>query len=156
MITEKYLHVSPDQIHEYWEQVIKYAIVKVYRIPEDERNSILNMALGELLAGNYQCFFKCSDDLKNIDALEISAINLDKWTGQKSLELVCLYSFRLQQTADWQGLFDLIKRFARKEGCIDKEGKVIITTNSANPRAQEIAQSLGFTETYRHYTYIGD
>ena len=147
------IRVRATQIPKFWE-IIKFAIIKVYAIPPEDALVITNKALAELEADNYQCFFKLSDDGEQIEAMEITTIYIDKFTGQKSLELKCLYSFKYQKS--WDEFFNFVKEFARSQGCVNKDGKVVITTESSNSRAQEIAESLGFVETFRSYTYIGD
>jgi hypothetical protein len=146
------IRLRSTQIPQFWE-IIKFAVVKVFSVPEEGRTEITNKVLMELEADNYQCFFKINDVENKVDALEITTIRVDKFSGQKSLELKCLYSFKLQ--TDWTEFFNFGKEFGRSQGCVDKDGRVIVTTETSNTRVRDIVEGLGFTETFRSYTYIG-
>jgi hypothetical protein len=140
------------QIPKFWD-VIKFVIVKIYTIAEEDITVVLNKALAELLADNYQCFLKLNDDGSSVEAVVITHILLDKFTGQKSLSLECLYSFKLQ--SEWTTFFNFVKDYGRSQGCVDKTGNVIVYGYSGNPRAQDLMDQLGFKELLRTYRYIG-
>jgi hypothetical protein len=140
------------QIPKFWE-LIKFSIIKVFAIPTEDIPAVCNKALAELLADNYQCFFKLSDDGEKVEAIVITTILLDKFTGQRSLSLECLYSFKLQ--AEWRTFFNFVKDFGRSQGCLDKDNNVIVYGYSHNPRAQNMMLELGFKEVLVTYKYIG-
>jgi hypothetical protein len=146
------IKVRSTQIPKYWE-IIKFAIVKVYSIPAEDILDITNKALAELEADNYQCFFRLSDDGEQVEAIVITSIILNKFTGEKSLSIETLYSFKLQK--EWDEFFNFVKEFGRTMGCVNRKGKIVILGYSKNPRAQNIMLDLGFTESFTTYTYIG-
>jgi hypothetical protein len=121
------------------------------------QSSALVAIFKELLAGECQCFFQCSDDLKNIESVLLCEVTADGWTGQKILNILSLYSFTTHSFDDWKEVFKaILKKFARKMGCEGEEGRLVITTTSNNPRIQELVLFLGFKETSKQYVYIGD
>lgn len=136
-----------EQIPQFWE-LIKYAVAKVYAIKPEDFPVIFNDILQALLASKYQVFIKRSDDgEKKVEAIQISEINVHKITGYKSLNLVCLYSFKYMDTDGWKDFFEFALKFAKSQQCKS------ITTESRNHRVWEIVKALGFEETVRLFTY---
>jgi hypothetical protein len=146
------IRLSLDDIVKHWDK-IKFAIVKVFDVSEEDVLSITNIALGELLANNYQCFFKLNDEGSSVEVIVITSIILNKFTGLKSLSIECLYSFKLQK--DWTEFFSVVKHYGKENGCINKDGKIVILGCSNNQRVKDIMLGLGFEETLTTFTYVG-
>lgn len=140
------------QIPKFWD-IIKFVIVKIHSISKEDIPIVLNKALAELLADNYQCFLKLDEEGNSVEVVVITQIIVDKFTAVKSLSLECLYSFKLQE--DWTKFFTFVKEFGKSQGCIDKEGNIIVYGYSSNPRAQVLMEQLGFIEMLRTYKYVG-
>jgi hypothetical protein len=142
-----YIHrLEADEIPIFWDQ-IKFAIGKVYELPENMANSIYTKALGELEAGNYQCFIKRrKDEGKTLLALVITNMFLNKWTKIKTLNLTCLYAFIYSDIEGWRDFLDFVIEFSKQQGCSN------ITCESHVERVWEIALAIGFKESYRAFT----
>ena len=142
-----YLKVLPEQVVKIWD-IIKFAVGKVYKIEEKQADVIFNNALQELLNDKYQCFVHLSDDEeRKVKALVATAINIDKFSGKKTLDIPCLYSFSYHTMEEWDEFFQLILGLAEKEKAFP------ITCTSNNERVWEIAEYLGFKETSRNFEY---
>jgi len=135
------IKLLPDQVPQLWE-AIKFASLKADTIEEKDRQLYLNRLLQSLLSSKAQCFVRL-DNERQLMALTITRIMNDEVTGEKSLFINCLYSFKRVLDEQWKEEFEILKRFAEKQGCVK------ITTYSSNKRVFEIVSLLGFTERYR-------
>lgn len=135
------IRLTPTQVPQHWD-VIKYAAVHAERIREKDRPMYLTRLLHALLSGTAQCFFRINED-RELLAVEITRIMVDEITGEKSLFLNCLFSFKAVSEEQWKSDMEVIKDFAKVEDCKK------ITTYSTHPRVFEIVDSLGFEERYR-------
>lgn len=142
-----HIRVLPAQIVKIWD-VIKFAVAKVYKIEAKQADFIFNNALHELLNDKYQCFVHLSDDgERKIKAIVFTAININKLSGVKTLDIPCLYSFAYHTMEEWDDFFKIILEFSKQEKAFP------ITCSSNNERVWEICNYLGFEESSRNFTY---
>lgn len=138
--------VLPNQIPLVWD-VIKFVIPKVFPIEQKDLPDVYNKTLAELMSDKAQCFIKRNDETKKIEAMEITAINIDKFSGVKTWELKCLYAFSYNDFEAWKEFFNYGLEYAKAQGC------QYVTTESSNKRVWEILEMLGFKEISRNFTY---
>ncbi len=146
------IRLRSTQIPKFWD-IIKFVIVKIHSIPKEDVTIVLNKALAELEADNYQCFLKLNEEGDSVEVVVITQILVDKFTAAKSLSIECLYSFKLQE--EWTTFFNFVKEFGKSQGCVDKNGNITVFGYSSSPRAQAIMEQLGFTELLKTYKYVG-
>jgi hypothetical protein len=138
-----FIKLLASQIPTVWEQ-IKFAATKVDNVSERDAPLYLNRLLTMLLCDKAQCFVRL-DEERQLIALGITLITKDEITGRKALLIKCLYSFQGVQIDEWNKSIDLVKTFARSNGC----DKIITFSNSQ--RVFEIATEIGFIERYRSF-----
>ena len=142
-----YNHLLADQVPSFWE-TIKFAVAKVYAIEEKDAPVIFNDILQSMLSDKYQVFIKRSDDgKKTLQSILITEINIHKITGFKTLRIECLYSFKYSDIKGWEDFFNFLLDFAKSQHC----ERIIYESNVA--RIWEIAEQLGFFESFRTFTY---
>lgn len=134
--------VPAEKIPDLW-NTIKFVAISVERLAEDNRSQYLNKLLAMLLNGKAQCFVRY-DEGKQLLAMMLTNFKFNEVTGEKSLFLGCLYSFKHVQTAEWASDLESIKDFARKNGCKKLFGC------TSDPKAFDLAVSVGFVECYRY------
>ena len=132
------------EIPKYWE-TIKAAAATVNQIPEKDLPLYLNRLLHALLNDKAQCFVRVTGtgDKRRIIAVLLTRIVGDEITGEKSLFIECLYSYKVVSDERWIREMDIVKKFAEKANCKR------ITFYTRNERMFEIAQLLGFKERFR-------
>jgi hypothetical protein len=138
-----FIRLLASQIPDVWEQ-IKFVATKVDNVNSNDAPLYLNRLLSMLLSDKAQCFVRL-DENRQLIALVITLITIDEITGVKALLIKCLYSFQGVQIDEWAKDLDVIKVFARSNGCLK------ITTFSNSQRVFEIAQEIGFIERYRSF-----
>jgi hypothetical protein len=146
-----HVRLLPKQISIMWEY-IKYVSAKSGGLDESQYNSYFNYLLYRLLSGKYQCFMKL-DDNRSLQVIWITKIDIDNITGEKSLSVVSIYSFKsvLSQSnkssrdISWKEGLEFGKQFAIKEGC-----KTITATSSVE-RVWELCYMIGLKEKSRTF-----
>jgi len=133
------------QIATYWE-LIKYAALRSMQIEDRYLQGGLIWLLHELLSDKAQCWFRI-DDQRNVIAVVLTQMQIDKSINTKSLHVLALFSYRYVPIEEWQRGFDLLKEFGRKEQC----NNIIFSTN--NPKMMEIDKALGCEQTYTSFVY---
>ena len=133
------------QIPRYWE-IIKFAATKAEEVDEKDLPLYLNWLLQLLLSDKAQCWVRLDND-RNIIALLITQITIDKITARKALHLRCIFSFKHVPFDLWQKDFDLLIQFGKQEKCDN------ITSASKHEKIWEIISYLGCKETYRSFIY---
>jgi hypothetical protein len=135
-----------DQIPATW-NAIKYAAASanMNKISNEELPVYLNKLLASLLNETSQCFIRL-DEENQLSAIALTRINQDATSGERSLFIICLYSFKFVEEGQWKTDMEDLKSFARKSNCKR------ITFYSNNERIYEMANTLGFTEYYRCFT----
>ena len=139
------IRLLSSQIPTFWE-AIKFSVVQVREIRERDRQRYLNGLLHDLLSDKAQCFVRLSDKRMLIGLL-ITKIIIDKISGEKSLSLQTLYSWRSVDDREWSSDFLFVKEFAKYEECS------CILFETEHPRIRQISEFLGFREKHRVYIY---
>lgn len=140
----KTIRMLPGQIPQIWD-VVKFASVTADVVPENGRQVYLNKLLHNLLNDKCQCFIRFDDD-RQLIALAITRLTVDPITGDKSLVIDCLFSFKQTPEEQWKSDIELIKSFARSSGCRR------VVTQSSNQRIFDIVTSVGFSEQVRSFS----
>lgn len=139
-----FIRITALQIPSFWD-AIKFAAVNAERVAESDRQRYLNNLLVDLLNDKAQCFIRFSDQ-KELLAVVITKIKGDELTGEASLLIQCLYSFKGVGPEEWANDLEIVKRFAKTKNCKS------IVTYSGVPRVYEILESLGFSEQFRRFS----
>lgn len=139
------IKLTPPQITEYWD-MIKFAYVKGDLVPDESRSGALNEMLQALLSETAQCFIRISDDRQMI-ALMITRILINKNTGDKFLFIQCIFSFRTVPNTEWHIDWQFIQDFAKQEQC------KYIDAESSNDQIFRILSQLGAKEIYRTFRF---
>ena len=135
------IRLPPHQVPMLWD-AIKFAASKTAGISDSDLPLYLNRLLNSLLNSTAHCFVRL-DDNRVLMAVAITRTIADEVTGEKSLFINCLYSFKGVDEKQWEDDIGIIKDFAIKQGC----GK--ITTYTSSERVSEIAKANGFKERFR-------
>lgn len=135
------------QIPAFWEN-IKFACKQADEVEEKDYQAYFNELLQMLLNEKAQCWVRLNEK-RELQAMLITRVLLDKITDKKCLFLQCLYSFNVVDKEVWHREFLLIKAFADTEKCTR------ITFDSKNPKIWELAQSVGFKEHHRNFIFEG-
>jgi len=141
----KTIKLISTQIPEYWE-LIKYAASRAVEIDERDLQSALVWLLHELLSDNAQCWVRI-DDERNIVAVVVTRLEIDKRINRKTLYVHVTFSYRSMPFEQWAQDFELLKKFAREESC----DTISFATN--NPLLMEMDRALGCREAYRSFVY---
>lgn len=127
------------QISKFWE-LIKYALSQVERFgSDDEALGVYNRVFASLLNDKSQCFILYNSD-QEVRAVCITEIFEDFITTKRSLNVRCLYAFKVTSDAEWQEGFKLIRQLAKDSKCSK------ITFQTSNARIKHIGQVIGFKE----------
>lgn len=137
------IRLTPYQIPKLWE-AIKFAATASRVIDERDLQPTLVRLLADLLSDKAQCFVRLSED-RRLRTIQITKLTEDVVTGQRILYLAFTYAFEKTPEEAWTEGIELIKEYARKQGC------VAIGTMSYNKRVWEICESLGFRENIRGF-----
>jgi len=140
------IRLTPENIVKHWD-IIKHALVRGDMITPDQRQSVLNDMLHELLCERAQCFFRYGMDDRKIQSIIITKIQRNDRTLEKFLYIQCLYSFKVVKHTYWQEDWDFIKAFAKETDCHS------ILMNSYNVRVFKLLSRLGVKESYRTFLY---
>ena len=139
-----FIIVVPGQIPKVWEN-IKYAISQTGDINKEDFPLYANRLLHALLSGRARCIVRMDDD-RNLLAIGITRTIIDNITGKDIMFLECIYSFAKIPTSEWEDLYTLALKIAKKEKCTK------MSAYTSNPKVFEILINLGFTEYYRYFT----
>ena len=134
--------ILASQIPQFWD-TIKFAVLNADNIAEKDRQLYLNQLLAHLLCDKAQCFVRSLN--RELQAVVITRIIKDEITGENSLFISSLFSFKVVPNSEWLSDIESMAKFARANHC----KKVIAVSN--NPRVFEIANSIGFVERYRNF-----
>lgn len=140
-----FIRLTPDQIPRLWE-IIKYAIVHVDDVKEENRPSYLYRLLHKLLSSKAQCFLDL-DDERIVNTVFITQLIIDDTTGEKYLFMRNMYSFKYADDGVRKKQADIFKRFARKEQCS------YISLKSPNKRIWRLAEMNEFREKARIFEF---
>lgn len=133
----------PKDIPYFWE-VIKKATKEANEVDEKNYATYFTELLHALLSSTAQCFVRL-DENRVLEAIAITRVLADKDKQEKYLYVETLFSYQLRQADIWQQSFELMKRFAKNEGCS------YIGCQSRNPGAWKIFNYLGLTEVNRTF-----
>lgn len=125
-----------------WE-TIKFACDKADSIGPNKQD-YFNILLNDLLSNKAQCFMRINDD-RSIETVIITRVMMDKLYGEKFLHIQGVYSWSIKSLEEWKIDFNFVKEFATREEC------AYISTVANKERAQELATSLGLTESTRTF-----
>jgi hypothetical protein len=134
--------IVASQIPQFWD-TIKFAVLNADNVAEKDRQLYLNQLLAHLLCDKAQCFVRSLN--RELQALTITRIIKDEITGENSLIISSLFSFKVVPNSEWLSDIEAIRKFAKVNHC----KKVVAVSN--NPRVFEIANSIGFVERYRSF-----
>ncbi len=137
------IKILPVQIPQLWE-TIKFAFNQSGEINKEDMPFYFNELLHALLSEKAQCWLRLNDD-RNIMALMITRVLVDKFTNVKSLFIQSLYSWQGIEDKEWQNDFRFLKEFAIHNQCKH------ISFDSKNPRIWEVAGLVAFKETTRKF-----
>ena len=140
------IKVIAKKIPEAWE-VIKFAATQADGISIKNHQSYLNELLHALLNNKAQCFLRTDKEQKNILAVIITRLEIDKITNEKSLLLQSYYSFEPANDKAWAENMATAMEFAKAEKCSS------ITFTSLNDRILELSQFFGFEERHRRLDF---
>ena len=132
-----------NQIPRFWE-AIKFASVSAEDVKEEDRRDYLNNLLHSLLNDKSQCFVGLDDERKLL-GVAVTQLVADKTTGSKDLFLKVLYSWKYADIEEWKDRLNLVKDFAKSEGCKH------IYFESRNPRVWQVGEAVGFKEHFRTF-----
>jgi hypothetical protein len=133
----------PRQIPVFWE-AIKYAAINADEVDEEHRGAYLNELLHSLLGNKCLCFIKL-DDERRLQTLLLVKFIVDTVSGEKSLFLLPIFSWKQLKPRDWEEDAVVVKEFAKHEGC------KYISFESRNPKVWQLGESLGFQEISRQF-----
>lgn len=134
--------IVASQIPQFWD-TIKFAALNADNVAEKDRQLYLNQLLAHLLCDKAQCFVRSLN--RELQALTITRIIKDEITGENSLIISSLFSFKVVPDSEWISDIASISKFAKANKC----KKIVAISN--NPRVFEIANSIGFVERYRSF-----
>src|SRR4030065_2714353 len=135
------IKLLPNQVPKIWD-AIKFAAANADRINEKDLPLYLNRLLAALLSEKAQCFLRL-DEGRQLLAVAITRLIQDEITGEKSLFLNCLYSFKRVPAEEWRADQKVLVDFAKRQGC----KKMIAFSNSE--KVFKMATAHGFSERYR-------
>lgn len=133
------------QIPAFWEN-IKFAAVRADEVKGEDQQQYLIELLHSLLNEKAQCWVRV-DNQKNLIALLITRILLDKITAEKYILFQCLYSFEIVASEVWDVEFEFVKQFALNEQCS------YVLFSSSNEKIWGIAERVGFKEKHRTFVF---
>ena len=139
------IKLTPPKVVTYWE-LIKYANINGDLVSDDHRQQVLNETLHALLNETAQCFIRL-DDNRQVIAVLLTRIQVDKVSGDKLLYIQCIFSFRSVSDNQWEEDWQYLKTFAKSNSC------EYIEAESSNVQIFKIMQQLSARELYRTFRY---
>lgn len=134
------IRLQPDQIPRFWE-AIKFSFVKTGDYQKENFPVYFRKLLIDLLSSKAQCFVTLTEERK-LTCILLTHIIVDTISGDKTLFIDSLYSFKFADADEWLARFEFVKKSAKEEGC------KTITTQSNVPRVLELAKLSGFEERF--------
>ena len=139
----KTIQLLPNDIPKFWE-AIKFAAKEADEVADSEFPVYCGEMLHSLLNETSQCFIRLDDENKLI-AIMITRVDVNKFSGAKSLFIQCLYSWAVVGENVWMKDRELIISYAKQSGCRE------IVFQSRHERVWELGRGAGFKEKYRAY-----
>ena len=140
------IRLLPAQVPQVWD-AIKLAAVRSQEVSESALPQTCLRLLHGLLSDTVQCLVSLDED-RTILQIALTQVRVHQITGQRDLEIIGLYSFKLMQEDDALASMDLFRRIARSQECQQ------IVVSSRNPRLWKLYETLGFTASHRSYVYV--
>lgn len=140
------LKLLPSQVPVLWD-TIKYACIEADEVEKKDFPAYFNELLLSLLASKAQCWVRLTTD-RQLSAICVSRIQVDKVSGEKGLFVQVVYSWKKGDSKEWIEDVNLMKEFGKKEGC------KYLSFNSRNEAVFRIAKMTGFTETHRTFMQV--
>ena len=138
-----FIRLLSKDIPRHWD-VIKQAAKQVDEIDAKQFPAYARELLIALMSDKAQAWLRV-DDSNQITLVCLTRILHNSQFDEKYLYLQALYSWKREPAEMWQQNMDVLKEFAKKEGC------AYVGHASRNPRVWEIAKSVGFFESTRIY-----
>ena len=139
------IKILSKQVPIFWE-AIKSASVQADEVDRKNYQAYLNELLHALLSDKAQCFIRLSEERILLFIL-ITRFQIDKVTGNKNLFVQSLYSWKKIDEETLQDAGNLVKNFAKREGCSH------LFFESRHERVWQFAESLGFRECLRRFIF---
>jgi len=138
-----HIRVLPTQVPVVWEAV-KYAVVQLHEIPNEQLNSYCIWLLHELLTEKAQCWITLNDERMLLN-ISVTRIVDQEWTKERELHVHCMYAFQGLTDTTMAALIQRYMDFAKVEGC----KRVISATR--HPRVMALMEAQGLSPYYRTY-----
>ena len=139
------IKLLPVQIPAFWE-AIKFTSTQADEVEKKNRPVYLNRLLHSLLNDKSQCFVRL-DNERRLHSVMITNIEVDKISGEETLNLLAYYSWIKINNETWSDDFVFAKNFAVHNQCEQ------ICFSSHNPRICEMSKRFGFKEKSRLFAY---
>lgn len=130
-------------IPRYWD-IIKQAAKQVDEIDAEHFPAYARELLVALMSDKAQAWLRV-DDQRQITLVCLTRILQNTQLDEKYLYVQAVYSWKREPDTIWQRDVDILKDFARREGCS------YIGHVSRNPRIWEVVQNIGFREITRTF-----
>lgn len=131
--------LQPENLKRVWAYV-RFGVMRSCPPHVPMRQERVREVLGSLLAGRAQCWLlycQGDDGLRHLHAMLVSTIELEKVARTRFLNLWAMFAFRHSPPEGWQVMRAAVEEFGRGQGCAS------ITAITVNPKAAELAMSLG-------------
>lgn len=140
------IKLLPDQIVPVWD-VIKYAAKKSIMVDrEDERKYYLSL-LVRLLNSQTQCIMDIDvDNDRNIIFVATVSSRMDRFSGETTLAIECVYSFTHASDEVWKYRFDYFSKLARAMKCQN------LSIGTGNDTMANIVINNGFVRLETEYS----
>lgn len=133
------IKLLPSQVPMLWD-AIKYATVKANAIADSDRQTYLTKLLHDLLSSKTVCFVRLNER-RELILIQLASLLVDEVTTRRTLMLTGTYSFVSAPFDEWLTDFEVMRKFAIKNGCSKLVGAV------TNDRLLSYAYKLGFRKT---------
>lgn len=138
------LKLLPTQVPIFWES-IKFAMSEVTNLTGEPLQKNLTRLLENLLSEKSVCYIRLNKERK-LEGIFVVRIYYNEFTGDKSLIIDCMYSFKRCEDSDYVKMFDEFEELAKLCEC------KYITTWTINPRVVELCNIVGLKETYKLFS----
>lgn len=141
---DKLVKLLPIHIPHYWDQ-IKFAVGQVTNISEEDKQKNYNLLLNNLLSERATCYLRIGEN-RILNGVFILRVNKHEITGDKTLVIDCMYSFKRLGDEEYVVIFSDFEELARKLKCQH------ITAWTDVPRIYELCNIVGMNEQCRLFT----
>ena len=138
-----FIRLLSRDIPRYWE-LIKQAMKQVDEVDAKQFPAYARELLVALMSDRAQAWLRV-DENRQITLVCLTRILHNTQFDEKYLYVQAVYSWKREPDSIWQRDLDILKDFARREGCA-YAGHV-----SRNPRIWEVVQNIGFREVTRTF-----